>query len=789
MMEGWTEDPRQENAMLRAKWNHGRWMGCAALCLGACLALGGATALAEEPAGEPAGEGGASSDDLDAAMEANQGGKQDAPAVEAQAEFDAEAQPLRFYSAAPGAEVGLVRVMEAYGGPAMSMRLSLHAGFFTSDSFLNYMQADDYSESRVIGRIGLGFTPIRYLEAFINLNSSSNKNSSSHPGLLQTQGDLELGVKGIYPVLPYLGLGLDLAVSFFNGIGDVTPDFGGTSVRTALLMSFDVRPLAPEVPLRMHLNAGMVFENSDALQDGRELNWIEQYALRVNSYHRVALGFGVDAPLPYADPVAITPFLEYTVEIPVGVDEEALASSSRGDATELAHIVPMRLTPGVRFTYLKDLTLDVAVDVGLGGAKAYIDGVPSVPPYTVWLGLAYAFDPTQRGVSAPEPARLAGKVTSAKDMGSLGGVHIAFPGRPVQPVSSELEKGTYSVDLPFEGVVQVTASREGYKSDSREIKVERGETAMLDFSLEPAPKPEVVAPPPTGRVVGRVLSALDQTPVFGAILSFEGGAITPVATDDLEGKYSTYDLTPGRVRLTASRAGYKSLTQEAEVRVGETALLDFALEPDAKKGTLEGAVLNEKDQPLAAKLELSGPVTLELTADAGSGRFTTELPAGSYTVKASAEGYMAKQRTLEVKEAGTLSAEFKLSPKPKQVVVVLQADQKRIEVRKKIHFESGKTILLADSYSILDGVIEVLVQHPEIKKLRVEGHTDSVGGQAMNMRLSQGRAEAVMKYLVEQGVPSSKLEAQGFGPDRPIAPNSTIRGREQNRRVEFVIAE
>jgi len=150
---------------------------------------------------------------------------------------------------------------------------------------------------------------------------------------------------------------------------------------------------------------------------------------------------------------------------------------------------------------------------------------------------------------------------------------------------------------------------------------------------------------------------------------------------------------------------------------------------------------------------------------------------------------MAKGRQLEVKENGTLSAEFKLSPKPKQVVVVLQVEQKRIEVRKKIHFTSGKTTLLADAFPILDGVIEVLVQHPEIKKLRVEGHTDSVGAAAMNQRLSQGRAEAVMKYLVEQGVPPERLEARGFGPDRPIAPNSTIRGREQNRRVEFIIAD
>jgi outer membrane protein OmpA-like peptidoglycan-associated protein len=761
-------------------------IGLKLLLVGA-LVLIGAPCLAQDPA-VGAGD---NLEDIEAAIEADieDAGKGTAPRGQAGGEEGGGASRLRFYSAAPGGEVGLIRVMEAHGGPAMSMRLALHTGFYTSDSFLNYMEVDNYSQARIVGRLGLGFTPIEYLEAFINLNSSSNKNSASRPGLLQTQGDLEIGLKGIYPVTPYLGLGLDVAVAFLNGIGDVSPDFGSTSVRTGLLMSFDVRPLAPKVPLRMHLNAGMIFENSDALKDGRQLNWIEQHALRVNEFHRVALGFGLDAPLPYADPVGITPFIEFTAEIPVGVSDDALAGASRGADTKLQHVVPLRLTPGLRLTYLKDLTLDVAVDVGLGGDKAYIDGVPATPPYTVWLGLSYAFDPTRRGEGCPPSARLMGRVSSARDGAPLGGAHIAFQGRTTPPVSSEFAQGVYQADLPFEGVVTVSASREGFRADTREIKLSLGETVKLDFSLEPEPKADKPAVPPTGRVAGRVLSAVDQTPVFGAILSFEGGAITPVATDELEGKYATYDLTPGRVRLTASRQGFKPLTQEADVRAGEVSLLDFALEPELQKGTLGGSVLDEKDRPLAARLEVSGPASLELATDAATGRFSGEVPAGEYLVKASADGYMSKARQFVLKENATLLAEFKLTPKPKQVVVVLQPEQKRIEVKKKIHFESGKATLMADSFQILDGVIDVLVNHPELKKIRIEGHTDSMGAQAMNQRLSQGRAEAVMNYLLQQGISPAKLTAQGFGPDRPIAPNSTIRGREQNRRVEFVILD
>jgi len=697
-------------------------------------------------------------------------------------------QPLRSYSAAPGGETGLVRVHEAFAGPPMSMRLSLHGGFFSSGTFLNYLDESGYSESHVQGKLGLSFTPIEYVEAFIGLRSTSNKNSASRPQLLQTQGDLTLGAKGIYPVLPYLGIGLDAAVTFTNGIGDVAPAFDATDFRAGLLLSFDARGVDRDVPIRAHLNAGFILENTDALEGNRELTWVEQYALGIGSYHRVALGLALDAPLPYADPVGITPFVEYTVEIPIGVTNDDLVDASLGADTKLFNVVPMRLTPGVRISYLTDISLDVAVDIGIGGEKAYIDGIPSTPPWTVWIGLAYAFDPTRSGgPPAPEPAFLMGKVTNRDDGSPLGGATLTFGGDSTTPVASDFEQGLYTSRHDFDGAIMVTCTRDGFKPETHEIKVERGEQATLDFALQPEPAEPKAPPVTTGRVIGRVVNAADQMPVPFAIISFNGAGLTPVATDDLEGKYATYQMTAGTMKLTAAKDGFKPLSQEVEVKVGESTILDFNLEPSVRRALLSGTVTDHKDKPLVAKVQIDGPEPSELTAAADTGAFSTKLPVGSYVVKVTADGYMAKARRFDLKENQQVMAEFKLSPRPKRKVVILQKNRKKIAVRKKIHFASGKTDLRADANQILDGVVEVMVEHPEITKLRIEGHTDSVGSAALNERLSQGRSESVMNYLTQQGLEPSRLEAKGYGEAKPIAPNNSRRGREQNRRVEFTI--
>jgi len=124
-------------------------------------------------------------------------------------------------------------------------------------------------------------------------------------------------------------------------------------------------------------------------------------------------------------------------------------------------------------------------------------------------------------------------------------------------------------------------------------------------------------------------------------------------------------------------------------------------------------------------------------------------------------------------------------PPPPPARVVLTASS--ITIGEKVQFATGSSQILPVSFGLLDEVAKVLTDNPQIDLLQVEGHTDSTGTPALNRKLSQQRAESVMRYLASKGVGGGRMKAQGFGPDRPIADNSTDDGKEKNRRVEFVI--
>ena len=92
-----------------------------------------------------------------------------------------------------------------------------------------------------------------------------------------------------------------------------------------------------------------------------------------------------------------------------------------------------------------------------------------------------------------------------------------------------------------------------------------------------------------------------------------------------------------------------------------------------------------------------------------------------------------------------------------------------------------------DSQEVLEAVLKVMKDHPEITKVRIEGHTDNTGTAKINTKLSGDRAGTVVKWLVKNGISADRLTSKGWGPDRPIDSNSTEEGRRNNRRVEFHI--
>jgi outer membrane protein OmpA-like peptidoglycan-associated protein len=124
------------------------------------------------------------------------------------------------------------------------------------------------------------------------------------------------------------------------------------------------------------------------------------------------------------------------------------------------------------------------------------------------------------------------------------------------------------------------------------------------------------------------------------------------------------------------------------------------------------------------------------------------------------------------------------SPPPKKLV--FEEGKGELKLLEPVQFETGTAEIKTASYSLLDEVVGVLSDEPGIR-MAVHGHTDNRGSVGYNRDLSQRRAQAVVKYLTDKGIAVERLEAKGFGPDRPVATNDSDAGRAQNRRVEFKV--
>jgi outer membrane protein OmpA-like peptidoglycan-associated protein len=115
----------------------------------------------------------------------------------------------------------------------------------------------------------------------------------------------------------------------------------------------------------------------------------------------------------------------------------------------------------------------------------------------------------------------------------------------------------------------------------------------------------------------------------------------------------------------------------------------------------------------------------------------------------------------------------------------LPADLKKFTgVIKGINFRTNSAKLTGGSSRTLTGAVKVLQQYPDLR-LEISGHTDDTGDADHNRTLSQERADAVKTFLVGKGVAAERLEAKGYGPDKPLADNATRAGKAKNRRVEF----
>ena len=167
---------------------------------------------------------------------------------------------------------------------------------------------------------------------------------------------------------------------------------------------------------------------------------------------------------------------------------------------------------------------------------------------------------------------------------------------------------------------------------------------------------------------------------------------------------------------------------------------------------------------------------------------------GNYAVAAEVHHEAPQPLILNVKKEG-YSFDTQII-KPEEItneVIEKDAEVKAVETGKvcdlrDIHYETNDYSLTQESKVLLAMFIEFLKENPTVK-VEIQGHTDDIGRDDDNLRLSENRAKSVYDYVVSQGIPANRLRYKGYGESMPIAPNNTEAGRAKNRRTVFLIYE
>jgi outer membrane protein OmpA-like peptidoglycan-associated protein len=298
----------------------------------------------------------------------------------------------------------------------------------------------------------------------------------------------------------------------------------------------------------------------------------------------------------------------------------------------------------------------------------------------------------------------------------------------------------------------------------------------------PAPVAEpVMAAAPTGQVRGQVLEQGSGAPVADAFVAVVGQEASSQVTD-AAGRFVTYGLPEGEVLLEVSHPDYQSAQCNAAVPSDMTC----RLVPSSLDGKLRVLTVDREGNPVSqVAITVRGPSEHRLISDTAGAAVVEALEPGAYTAHIDDPVYLIAVADLDVVARRETTVQIRVLRRPSRPSVVVK--KKQLALRRQISFATGSDEILPNSEPILFEVADALLRNPGIELIEIQGHTDNIGAHALNMRLSQERAEAVQRWLAKHGVDPTRLMAKGYGPTRPIVPNITQQNRARNRRVQFRI--
>ena len=631
------------------------------------------------------------------------------------------------------AGTGLFQTWTAVPGRPWTFGLAFHTEFFRYGDFL--VAGQNETNARTAGGLHFHMFFPHAIEAFATLYSTSNINERTYlvetyePRTQSALGDFLFGAKYSHKVTPFLNVGGVLSGRLYSGMGELGPDFSATSLGAHFLASLDVRALVPQLPVGLltHLNLGFVYDPSAKL-----------------------LG---DVPRS-ADHASVEPLYGYMVQaFAMGVLQSRVQFS-------LGFEVPFRV---------KDTTLSPMLEYGFryftSGADKDLMGwrhrvavngnvaADDVVSQNLVLGVRWRFHPTLT-VSA--------------------GVDFAldYPGFAVAP------------PLPVYNVFAMLSYHPGEMGPSRPCVPEIREV------VKEVERPVVEAP--KGQVQGTVTDENGQ-PLEGATIDYVGSSLGRQATD-AQGRFLSVPLKPGTYTLRVAKKDFHP--QDVPLKVEKTdAPTELTVKLKAKgpeQCPVYVFVKDEAGKGVGGTLRIEGKTMdgKEVRSEqalSAEGKAEIKVFPGAYEVIFSDPEYLSRSATVTLPRCEVVPVELVVKKKPAKTTATIDQKKRAITITERIQFKLGSAELIAESLIFLDEVASLMIDHPEILELEVQGHTDDKGKSADNMKLSQERADAVRDYLIKQGVKGDRLTAKGYGPSKPRYRNLSSRLREKNRRVEFSI--
>ena len=299
----------------------------------------------------------------------------------------------------------------------------------------------------------------------------------------------------------------------------------------------------------------------------------------------------------------------------------------------------------------------------------------------------------------------------------------------------------------------------------------RQDKKMRPMPVEPKPRmAALVTNAETGKAIAGAQVTIEQQP---------SGKTINKATNS-KGTMMTR-LAKGSYRVAANKLGFfpcDPIDYRHTLDLGDTLRFNLVPEPKPIIYTLCGYVFDAETRLALNETEIrvisvaDSTVTYRGTTNE-DGLFVSDMLAGGYTVNAIGQGYMPLTETVQF-EQDTLR--FFMTRIKEGIKVKIN----------HLYFATNKTVILPESEAAMSDLADFLRENPTVT-IRITGHTDAVGSDAANMKLSIGRAKAVRADLISRGIDADRIEYDGKGKTEPIATNDTEEGRAQNRRVECEI--